>query len=75
MSGIPFLLSLISLGLVSSQTTEYSFNYTVTYNPVLDCLPYDGSVVPDCSKYIDPMPKFPYYHEHSNSKIVSKILI
>ena len=66
---IPLLLSVISLKLVSCQTTEYSYNYTVTYNPpVQECLPYDGSVVPDCSKYVDPITKQPYYHEHSNSK-------
>ena len=67
---IPLLISVISLKLVSCQTTEYSYNYTVTYNPGQDCLPYDGSVVPDCSKYIDPITKQPYYHEHSNSKTV-----
>ena len=69
---ISVLISVISLKLVSCQTTEYSYNYTVTYNPGQDCLPYDGSVVPDCAKYIDPITKQPYYHEHSNSKIVSK---
>ena len=63
MSWISLLISVISLKLVSSQTTEYSFNYTVTYNPVVDCLPYDGSVVPDCSKYVDPVTKQPYYHD------------
>ena len=72
---IPLLLSVISLKLISCQTTDYSYNYTVTYepdNPGQECLPYDGSVVPDCAKYIDPITKQPYYHEHSNSKIVSK---
>ena len=29
-------------------TTEAP-HHTVTYNPGQDCLPYDGSVVPDCS--------------------------
>ena len=53
---------------ISGQTTEYSYNYTVTYNPIIECLPYDGSVVPDCSKYMDPLSKQPYYHEHSSSK-------
>ena len=41
---------------------------TITYTPGQDCLPYDGSVVPDCSKYIDPVKKEPYYKEHSSSK-------
>jgi len=40
---------------------------TITYNPGQDCLPYDGSVVPDCSKYIDPVTKEPYYKEHSSN--------
>ena len=63
------LIYVISLSLFSCQTTEYSYTYTVTYNPPFqDCLPYDDSVVPDCSKYVDPITKQPYYHEHSNSK-------
>ena len=33
-----------------------------------NCLPYDGSKVPDCSEYIDPDHYVPYYHEHSFSK-------
>ena len=32
------------------------------------CLPYDGSVIPDCSKYVDPITKEPYYVEHSYRK-------
>ena len=53
---IPLLISVISLKLVSCQTTV--------------CLPYDGSVVPDCSKYMDPTTKQPYYHEHSSSELL-----
>ena len=69
MSRILLLIFVTSFSLVSCQTTEYSYNYTLTYNPPFqDCLPYDGSVVPDCSKYVDPITKQPYYHEHSNSK-------
>ena len=63
------MISVISLKLVSSQTTEYSFNYTVTYNPVVDCLSYDGSVVPDCSKYVDPVTKQPYYHDTKKESV------
>ena len=65
---ILLLVLAVSLSTISGQTTEYSYNYTVTYNPGMDCLPYDGSVVPDCSKYVDPITKQPYYHEHSSSK-------
>ena len=36
--------------------------------PGENCLPYDGSKVPDCSEYIDPNHYIPYYHEHSQSK-------
>ena len=36
--------------------------------PGEECLPYDGSKVPDCSKFVDPVLKQPYYHEHSSSK-------
>ena len=70
MSRIQLLISVLSLKMASSQTTEYSYNYTVTYNPGKDCLPYDGSVVPDCSKYIDGTTKQPYYHEHSSSELL-----
>ena len=65
---ISLLVLEVSLSTISGQTTEYSYNYTVTYNPGRECLPYDGSVVPDCSKYVDPITKQPYYHEHSSSK-------
>ena len=68
----PWML-LVLVAVVRSQdtTTEH---YTVTYNPGEDCLPYDGSVVPDCSKFVDPITKQPYYHEHSQSKISPKII-
>lgn len=32
-----------------------------------DCLTYDGSRVPDCSDFIDPQIKQPYYHPHSEN--------
>jgi len=64
---ISLLVLAVSLTTISGQTTEYSYNYTVTYNPGRECLPYDGSVVPDCSKYVDPVTKQPYYHEHSSN--------
>jgi len=36
--------------------------------PCSGCLPYDGSIVPDCSKYFDgTLLKQPYYKEHSNN--------
>ena len=58
------LLMLVTMAMAQETTPDY----TVTYNPGQDCLPYDGSVVPDCSKYFDPLIKVPYYHEHSTSK-------
>ena len=72
-----WVLLVVLLKLVACQkdydTDDFQFTtndqqITVTYNPGQDCLPYDGSVVPDCSKYIDPVTKEPYYKEHSNSK-------
>ena len=60
---------LISCQLVRAQETTEDPHNTVTYNPGRECLPYDGSVVPDCSKYVDPITKQPYYHEHSSSKL------
>ena len=36
--------------------------------PGQNCLPYDGSKVPDCSEYVKPPHFEPYYHEHSFSK-------
>jgi len=50
----------------STSTTEDDWG-TVTYNPGQECLPYDGSIVPDCTKYVDPVTKQPYYKEHSNN--------
>ena len=62
------LFLLVVLKLVSGQeTTTESNHHTVTYNPGIDCLPYDGSVVPDCAKYVDPITKQPYFKEHSSS--------
>ena len=58
---------LLLVGFVRSQQTTTE-DYTVTYNPGEECLPYDGSVVPDCSKFVDPITKWPYFHEHSTSK-------
>jgi len=50
----------------SGQVTEAP-GATVTYNPGEECFPYDGSVVPDCTLFIDPNIKQPYYHEHSTN--------
>ena len=64
---ILFLLPLVSC----QETTEYP-HHTVTYKPGNeDCLPYDGSVVPDCEKLLnhDTLDKYPIYHEHSNRKL------
>ena len=67
---ISILISLISLKLVSCQTTENP-HHTVTYNPGKDCLPYDGSVVPDCPSICDTdiLLKCFKYIEHSSSKL------
>ena len=46
-----FLLMLVTMAMALEDTTP---DYTVTYNPGQDCLPYDGSVVPDCAKFVDP---------------------
>merc|ERR1712126_584807 len=71
-----WVLLVVLLKLVACQkdydTDDFQFTtndqqITVTYNSGQDCLPYDGSVVPDCSKYIDPVTKEPYYKEHSSN--------
>ena len=63
------LTFVVILKVVSCQeTTTEGNHHTVTYNPGQDCLPYDGSVVPDCRKYVDPITKQPYFKEHSASK-------
>ena len=63
---LPLMLLMLMAMARSQETTP---DYTVTYNPGNeDCLPYDGSVVPDCSKYFGTLLKEPYYHEHSTSK-------
>ena len=61
----PLLVLMLVTMAIAQETTP---DYTVTYYPDKGCLPYDGSVVPDCSKYFDPLMKQPYYHEHSTSK-------
>lgn len=53
---------------ITPTTTTEDDSHTVTYNPEPYCLPYDGSVVPDCKKYVDPIAKKPYYKEHATSK-------
>ena len=50
-------------------TTTEDDSHTVTYNPDPYCLPYDGSVVPDCRKYVDPISKAPYFKEHAISRL------
>ena len=50
------LLLVVVVGLVKAQEST-------PYNP--DCLPYDGSVVPHCSEYTDPLSLV----EHSSSKL------
>ena len=64
------LMLLMLVTMVKSQDTTP--DYTVTYNPGgQDCLPYDGSVVPDCCQhffYDGLVEEHPYYHEHSTSK-------
>lgn len=42
--------------------------FTVTYNPGEDCMPWDGSVVPDCRKYVDENTKWSIYYPHSESE-------
>ena len=61
------LLAIIKVVVGQERTTEGSWE-TVTYNPGIGCLPYDGSIVPDCSKYVDPITKQPFFKEHSSSK-------
>jgi len=65
---LPIILGLLFAAAqkTSGQVTEAP-GATVTYNPGEDCLPYDGSVVPDCRLYVDPILKQPYYKEHSTN--------
>eukprot|EP00092_Neocalanus_flemingeri_P009584 GFUD01010315.1.p1 GENE.GFUD01010315.1~~GFUD01010315.1.p1 ORF type:complete len:765 (-),score=130.93 GFUD01010315.1:80-2374(-) len=59
-----FFLFVIS---VSAKVTSFWEEATVTYNPGEDCLPYDGSEVPNCAEFVDPETKWPFYHEHSSN--------
>ena len=70
-----WMLVILLFKIVTGQEEVFSMTtnaeqVTVTYVPpdYWECLPYDGSVVPDCSKYMDPTMKEPYYKEHSSSK-------
>ena len=64
------LLYILILGsaLASHASVTENPHQTVTYNPGQDCLPYDGSVVPNCWDFVDPVTKQPVYHIHSASK-------
>ena len=68
------LLLVVKVVVGQERTTEGNWE-TVTYNPGIGCLPYDGSIVPDCSKYVDPITKQPYFKEHSSSKHFKKAKI
>ena len=46
-------------------TTNY---VTYTYDGGDECLPYDGSEIPDCEKFLDPITKEPYFVSHATSK-------
>ena len=63
---MPVHLSII-IGLLFAAALKASGQITedpgITYNPGEDCLPYDGSVVPDCKLYVDPEIKEPYYKD------------
>ena len=67
-TSFPLVLSLFfcqANTLTDTTTTDY---WTVTYDGGEDyCLPYDGSVVPDCPNG-DPLFKQPYYMEHAYSE-------
>ena len=64
----------LQLSIVLMILTIITAQSVVTYNPYSsnnqgeDCLPYDGSVVPDCREYAEPLTKEPYYRAHSHSK-------
>ena len=68
-TSFPLVLSLFfcqANTLMDTTTTDY---WTVTYDGgTVECLPYDGSVVPDCSKYFGTLLKQPYYAEHAYSE-------
>eukprot|EP00090_Calanus_glacialis_P038285 TRINITY_DN6687_c0_g1_i1.p1 TRINITY_DN6687_c0_g1~~TRINITY_DN6687_c0_g1_i1.p1 ORF type:complete len:690 (-),score=119.86 TRINITY_DN6687_c0_g1_i1:89-2158(-) len=51
----------------AAHVTSYPEGQTVTYNPGEGCMPYDGSTVPDCSEFVNPDTKWPFYHEHSSN--------
>ena len=61
----------VVVGQATAQVTDQPQVYSTWPDDIYpgeNCLPYDGSKVPDCSEYIDPNHYIPYYHEHSQSR-------
>jgi len=63
-----FSVFLLYFTSASARVTSHPDGHNgVTYNPGEECMPYDGSVVPDCDAFIHPETKWPFYHPHSSN--------
>ena len=65
-----FLLTIFSLDGTFGQMRS---TWPPWARPGENCLEYDGSRVPDCKKFVDPVIKEPYYHPHSSSMQIETI--
>ena len=64
----------VVVGQATAQVTDQPQVYSTWPDDIYpgeNCLPYDGSKVPDCSEFVDPILKQPFYHQHSSSKPTS----
>jgi hypothetical protein len=69
------LVVALAVGLrgASGQTTagwEVQSTWPDDIYPGFECLPYDGTKVPDCKEYVTPGTGESYFHEHSQSRVL-----
>jgi len=56
------VLGCVALSVVGQ---DFKSTWPPEFHPGEDCLAYDGSKVPDCRDFVNPITKEPYYHPHS----------
>jgi len=61
----PLTLYVLGSLAIAARCQEMRSTWPPQFNPGEECLAYDGSKVPDCTEFIDPVLKEPYYHPHS----------
>jgi len=62
---MPSIFLYVFGGLVVLASCQQRSTWPPDISPGEECLPYDGSKVPDCREFVNPITKEPYYHPHS----------